>query len=211
MNIRVPLVNIYTPQFVNIRLFVPPKKEIYTSTIPFFDKLKFVGVAKGIRRFESRQTRPVGKIFGFNGDEIQPLWIYPGNVSTTIVLERIIFHDSDFLQELGFLRGSLVTQNNPFVVIEDQYTFRKVPEIKGITEEKLEITLGRSIIYHDCWIKETGVNYNIEDNNLIIVPSLSLEVGTVFTSEQTSSTLYGEISQSLFESTKKVLTWKSKK
>lgn len=203
--IRVPLTNIHTPQFITIRLFAPPKREKgkivrFASTIPIFDKLVFIGVAQGITKFVRDQVREIDSIFGFNGNEMQPAWITPGKMDTELRLHRVVFHNSDLLQELGFIRGNLITQHNPIVIIEDQYVLTsRITVPKELTKfgvpSQIEpnVTLGRSIIYHDCWIATNPISYDIMSNDLILIPEFVVKVGTVVTSEETSTTLFEDV------------------
>jgi hypothetical protein len=200
-HVRVPLTNIQTPQFITIRLFVPPVKERIASTVPFFNELRFVGVAKGITVFSRTQRREVTRIFGFNGNEMQPLWVVPHSVDTSIRLSRIIFHETDLLQELGFIRGNLLTQENPFVIVEDQYKLGK--GVKGLSfeeifikgsglEEEFTVVHARSIFYHDCWLLNNNVEYNIMKDDLILIPEFEVSVGSIVTSEEKSYRIFGE-------------------
>lgn len=211
MNVRVPLLNIHTPQFVSIRIFVPYTKQRIASTVPFFSYLKPVGVAQGITKFVREQSRETSKIYGFNGDEFQPLWVIPGQMSTKLRLSRIVFHRHDLLQELGFLRGNLLSQENPFVIVEDQYVLRDPTlEIGGrkLLSGEPEVTLGRSIFYHDCWLTNNPITYDIDTNDMIIIPEFDVEVGKITTSEETASTLMEEAVSTL---TTKVTQWFNKK
>jgi hypothetical protein len=203
MNVRVPLTNIQTPQFITIRLFVPPAKERIASTVPFFNELRFVGVAKGITVFSRTQRRETTRIFGFNGNEMQPLWVVPHSIDTSIRLNRVIFHETDLLQELGFIRGNLLTQENPFVIVEDQYklgagirglSLEEIFKGSGLKEE-LTVVHARSIFYHDCWLLSNNVEYNIMKEDLILIPEFDVSVGSVVTSEEKSYHLFGEITE----------------
>jgi hypothetical protein len=209
MNVRVPLTNIQTPQFITIRLFVPPVKERIASTVPFFNELRFVGVAKGITVFSRTQRRETTRIFGFNGNEMQPLWVVPHSIDTSIRLNRIIFHETDLLQELGFIRGNLLTQENPFVIVEDQYKLTPKEYRGGKFEwkswDRLEIELpeatkwdavhARSIFYHDCWLLSNNIEYNIMKDDLILIPEFDVSVGSIVTSEEKSYRLFGEVTE----------------
>jgi len=186
--VRVPLTNIQTPQYITIRLYVPTTNKRIASTVPFFNSLKFVGVAQGITSFSRDQSREVTKIYGFNGNEMYPAWVVPGKIDVRLRLKRVVFHETDFLQELGFIRGNLVTQENPFVIIEDQY---KLSKVGG---DALTTVLARSIVYHDCWLRNNNITYDIMANDMILVPEFEVDVGLVTTTEETASRLATEIS-----------------
>jgi hypothetical protein len=217
MNVRVPLTNIQTPQFITIRLYIPPTKDRVASTVPFFNQLKFVGIAQGITEFSRTQRREVSRIYGFNGNEMQPMWLVPHSIETSLRLKRIVFHETDLLQELGFIRGNLLTQENPFVVIEDQYkltpaelsggkfewTWNRL-ETKQPKVTKWDVTLARSIVYHDCWLLNNNIEYNIMSDNLILIPEFEVSVGTMVTSEETGAKLLGEVATQLFKSVSKI-------
>jgi len=205
--VRVPLTNIQTPQFITIRLYVPTTKQRIASTVPFFNSLKFVGVAQGITSFSRDQTREVTKIYGFNGNEMYPAWVVPGQIDVRLRLKRIVFHETDLLQELGFIRGNLLTQENPFVIIEDQYKLTPAElsggkfewtwtrlEIEQPKVTKWNVTLARSIVYHDCWLKNNNITYDIMSNDMILIPEFEVEVGLVTTTEEKSTRLFEDIS-----------------
>lgn len=214
MKVRVPLVNIFTPQFVSIRLYVPYTNKRVASTVPFLNTLKPLGLARGITRFSRTQDRAVTTIYGFNGDEMQPVWVIPGQMSTTVQLHSIIFHDTDLLRQLGFIHGNLLTQENPFVIVEEQYTLRPTLSFKEFSFESLtrsssstttefESTYARAIFYHDCWLTSNPVTYDIM-GDLILIPEVKVTVGRIETSEEKFNTLFQEAIDSF---TKTVTTW----
>jgi hypothetical protein len=189
VNVRVPLVNIQTPQMITIRIAV--LSEPVASTTPFLATTKFriLGAAQGITKFSKTNTRDISKIRGFNGNEYEPAYVVPGEVSSSLTLDRIVFHDSDALSMLGFTRGNVLYQDNPFVIIEDQYALSS----GGLFKKEPSVTLARSLYYNDCWITDSPITYDIQSNDLILIPTIKVECGKIVSSEELALTIASDV------------------
>lgn len=199
-NVRVPLTNIATPQFITVRLAVPQKDRPVASTVPFFNSttITIIGAAKGITKLGRQQTRNVERIYGFNGNEFEPVWVVPGQIETNISLSQIVFHSVDTLSSFGYTRGSIFFQDRPFILIEDQYALNQsvsnvvTDALGALTNTNIksepEVTLARSIHYMDCWITDGPIDYDIMADDMILMPDIKIACGKVLSSEQEATT-----------------------
>lgn len=198
-NVRIPLTHIQTPITTTIKLVVPAKKHTIVSTTPFYlnigSKVLFrqIGTADGLVSFKKEDTREITKLYGFNGDEMQPFVLAPKYQNVTLTVQRIIFYKNDFFELLGFLRGSTLYQENPFIIIEDQYSLNEQIALKKVSNKLPDIdtnvTLRRSIIYFDCWFTNNPIEYKILAEDLIIIPEYKIEVGKIFSTDETFGSL----------------------
>lgn len=184
MNVRVPLVNIQTAVNVTIRLAVPNTP--MATTVPFYGtgSIRVIGAAKGLTKSNRDQTREVTRIYGFNGNEFEPQYVVPGQLTTKLTLSSIVFNAADFLSSMGNIRGSLIYQENPFIVIQDEYTITPAGSVFGINYDA-STTLARSIYYMDCWLENNPIEYDIMDDDMLVVQELNVAVGKSFSTEET--------------------------
>jgi hypothetical protein len=134
---------------------------------------------------------------------MEPMYVVPGQITSKVTLSSIVFHESDFLESLGYLRGHMLYQDNPFVIIEDQYklisTNPNVNLLAGqvtISNEP-SVTLARSIYYFDCWLSTNPIEYDIMGDDMILIPELAVEVGRITSSEQTGRVVGEQIFNSI--------------
>lgn len=210
-NVRIPVTNIQTPLTTSIKFIVPVNSSTIASTVDLYGTQKSgalfrtVGVAKGITVFSKDEKREIEKLYGFNGDEMEPFVIAPGQQDVTITLNRIVFYADDFFEQLGFIRGNLLYQENPFIIVEEH---QKIMSSRKPLQSELgnmktwwyddkslivETTYARSFLYFDCWIASNPIKYDITSDNLILIPEFKILTGKIVSTEDVGRTLGSDI------------------
>ena len=173
-----------------------PLKPLSTASdlIEFAASLKTIGATFG---FRVSQTSTNYQRRGINSAR-EPFAGVPGPLNTTLAMDRAALYKEDAISAFDFLPGNAAFQTRPLMIIENvelpsdvDYqrqinlsealsSVRKAREAATGLAQRL-LTGGETvpIVYMNCWISDSRINYDLKSSDLMVVHNITLNVGRI--------------------------------
>lgn len=146
----------------------------------------------GVQSFSRDQHREYVARYSLGQNSFEPFQIVPGQITTELVLKRIVFYDvtsPTLLNVFGFFPETLMFQMFPFVLMEEKYapdegSFTQAEDTVGSSLQDSPVYLPQSKpklvavnLYMECWFIGNPVNYDITQGNLLVIPEMKIRCG----------------------------------
>lgn len=159
-----------------------------TSLAEFVSSFKVIG---GTHIYRVNQAGSNYLRRGINSPR-EPFAAVPGQIATTIEMERAVLYFEDAMAGFNFLPGNIAFQTRPLMIFENlttptsDQTNPSASDVEAFARQGLESVTDLAnavqaspLIYLNCWIRESRINYDIKGTDQAVLQSLVVDVGRI--------------------------------
>lgn len=176
------------------------------SPLSIFQTITSIRVISATNRFRVVQDRSNRRRQGI-GSSVEAFGVVPGQVTTTIEMDRVVLNTEDAMGAFQFLPGNIAFQIRPLVILEVTIpaigenglpVIRTATNAEGFGRDLQNVVgsilavadVAKSPTYTNCWVASSSLEYKLEgaqavaQNVTLTVGNVSPAVAVVFPSIQ---------------------------